>query len=187
MAIPAAKKEYLLRVGLTDERITQIEADLEGKAKEATTQGLEFKETQAQAPTQPAQVSKDEAVAETPAAEAPAETESPLTRAEVTEALTTLMAQMTQFGQVLEALAGEVKALKEADEDKVAAKAAATPAASLVDLVRGRVVGAEEAHIDGRKFKGPKETKEVPVPLSPVPFLNQLITPQQQQGGPTGL
>lgn len=178
MAIPDQKKDYLRRVGLTDERITQIEADLEGKAKEASEQGLEFKESEL------AQVSKDEVAEAAPAATTTETTsiaaEAPLSRAEVAEALTTFMAQMTQFGQVLETLAGEVKALKEADEDKVAAKAAATPAASLVDLVRGRAVGAEETRIDGRKVKGPKETKEAQVPLSPVPFLNQLITPQQQ-------
>ncbi len=175
MAIPAAKKEYLLRVGLTDERITQIEADLEGKAKEANDQGLEFKGTEAQEAVKAEEVPPP---AE-PVAEAPAE--APLTRAEVAEALTALTGLVDQMRQSVEALAGEVKALKESDEDKVAAKAAATPAASLVDLVRGRAVGAEEARIDGRKVKGPKETKEQQVPLSPVPFLNQLITSQQQQ------
>jgi hypothetical protein len=172
MAIPDAKKQYLRQAGLTDERITQIEADLEGKAKEASDQGLEFKEDEALV----------EAVAAEPVAETPAE--APLVRAEVADAMLAITGLIDQLRASVEALSGEVKALKETDAQKIADKAAATPAASLADLVRGgRAVRSDEARIGGRSELArskPKETKEAPAPISVVPFLNDLVAPPQQ-------
>ena len=69
----------------------------------------------------------------------------------------------------------EVKALKEAEEERIAQ----TPAASLTDMIKHRAVGNEDARVDGRTKEareGPRMPKgfvaDGPTPSS---LLNELI------------
>ena len=69
----------------------------------------------------------------------------------------------------------EVKALKEAEEERDSM----TPAASLTDMIKNRAVGNEGARIDGRT-KEAKEGPQLPPGFSvdgptPIPFLNQFM------------
>jgi hypothetical protein len=94
------------------------------------------------------------------------------------------------FNAKIEALETEVKTLKgdvtdvkKADEEKIARKAALTPAASLLSTVQ-RAIGMKETKVDGRTEYGrdrPMETPSDPAGLTPVPILNAFITNSDQK------
>lgn len=169
MPIPDVKKDYLKKAGLSDEEIARIEADLEGKAKEA--EHLESKDA-----TPPAEA----APVEPPAPEAPAPApDAPITREEIVAAI---QAAVGPLAVDLAELQAGLKEAKEAREVEIKDIAAATPAFSLVEMLKGggRAVGADEARIKGRKPAGPKETKpKDDEPIVGIPFISQLL----QSGG----
>lgn len=165
MAIPDEKKEHLRALGFTDERITQLEAELEGKAKEADAAGLETKD----AP--PA------AVDATPAPEAPAGPNADEVAQAIAAAVKPLLEQMTAQAQTVTALAETVKALKADEDKKLEAKAAATPGASLRDLV-ARAIGDNATKVaadDPLATKGPKQTDPTTESITGIPFIDAQI------------
>jgi len=141
--IPEHKKAYLKAVGLTEEKIMEIEEVSRQKALRAEADGLEFKETEPEAAAP---------VEATPAQEYP-------TRQEVAEALEGMV---HSFEEAIAGLTKEINSLKESEEARIAEKAANIPRASLAELISQRVIGSKEAQVDGRSElakNGPEETK----------------------------
>lgn len=159
------KRDYLSKAGLDEATISQIEQQLDEKAKAAKGAGLESKE-QATPP-----------VTETTADYA--------TRQEVADvfagALKPLTDTLNALQTVMAGLQAEVKALKESDESKVVAKAAATPRASLSDLIAQSIIGNPAAQIDGRSSlakAGPKQTEDTTKSFTGIPILDGYISRQ---------
>jgi hypothetical protein len=186
MAIPQDKKGFLLAAGLTEDRIASIEADLEGKAKEAADAGLEFKATE----TQPPVAQKDETtetVETAPPAPAPV---AALTAQDIASAVREVLLPLEERLTALESLKEQMAAFSKSEDARVAEQLAATPAASLADLLRGagmtRAVGNKEARIDGRGSlakSGPVET-EAPdgaPQYTGVPFINTILNATARQ------
>lgn len=189
MAIPQDKKAFLLAAGLTEDRVTAIEADLEGKAKEATDAGLEFKATE----TQPPVDQKDETPAPTESVETAPPAPAPvaaLTAQDIASAVRDVLLPFEERLTALEALKEQMAAFSKSEDARVAEQLAATPAASLADLLRGamgaRAVGNKEARIDGRGSlakSGPAETEApdgAPQFVS-VPFINTILASANRQ------
>ena len=186
MAIPQDKKGFLLAAGLTEDHITAIEADLEGKAKEAADAGLEFKATE----TQPPVAQKDETtetVEVAPPAPAPV---AALTAQDIATAVREVLLPLEERLTALESLKEQMAAFSKSEDARVAEQLAATPAASLADLLRGagmtsRAVGNKDARIDGRGSlakSGPAET-EAPdgaPQYTGVPFINSILSAARQ-------
>jgi hypothetical protein len=100
---------------------------------------------------------------------------------EVTEAT------VTEITEALKPLVAEVKSLKEADEVKVAQKAAETPAASLSSLLQS-VIGSKATFVDADSQlakSGPKETAAPTDAVTGIPFVDAFIgeTDQSAVGG----
>lgn len=165
------KRDYLSKAGLDEATISQIEASLAEKSKAAKDAGIEAKE---QEPA-PLPVTADVQPAVDYA-----------TRQEVADvfagALKPLAEAIAALQSTLTTVQAEVKSLKESDEKKVAEKAAATPKASIAELIAQSF--GEEARLDGRSTlakAGPKQTQPDSAKYTGVPFLDGLIN-QTQQG-----
>lgn len=188
--LPQEKKDYLKSVGLADDVIAQIEANLERMTKEAEAAGLASKEQKAEGATT---VDQEPAGSrQTAQAAAPAYATRDEVAEALTQALTPLTETLTAIRQGLEAVQLEVKTLKASDEDKIAEKAQGTPALSLAALVAQRlsVVGNEATRVDGRSTlakDGPKETAVAGVRTvngAPVPgLIGQLVEMSRHPAG----
>jgi hypothetical protein len=82
-----------------------------------------------------------------------------------------LVALVTQTAQSVLALNDQVKTLvkeiadmRKSEEEKVAAKAATTPLASLSQMLANSVIGTKEAQVDGRTSLARSGPEETPVP-----------------------
>lgn len=142
MPLSDKDKKRLQEMGLSDERVVQIDADLGGKKQTADGAGLEEKD---QAPP-------EEQGATAPAIE-PVSGDTPVTRSEVEElarviggGLQTLAAQMGE-------LAGQVKELKEKGDE----------GQSLSDIFQS-AVGHDQARQDGRQTLAKSRPKEAAAP-----------------------
>lgn len=193
MAIPADKKDFLRAAGLSDERVAAIEAELEGKAKEAADAGLEFKaaETPPVSGTEqpPDTQKKDETPAIEPAVDnappAPAPVAAALTAQDVAAAVREVLQPFEQRLAALETLKEQVTALNKSEDERVNEALAATPAASLADLLRGagvsgRAIGSKEARIDGRGSLAKSKPAEADAPdnalqITGVPFIDTIL------------
>lgn len=183
MALSKDKRDYLANVaGLPEDAIARIESGLASKAKEAADAGLEFKETEA----------TEELVAEVtaePAVDAPAPAQpepvadAPVMRAELAEVMAEFVGAFTEQLRTLtgnvDTLATAVKELQSSDAEKIAAKAADTPPASLAALISERVMNHAAAKVDGRSTLAkskPAETEPVDVNgPTPFSFINSLV------------
>jgi len=105
-------------------------------------------------------------------------------RGEIKETTETVVAEITE---ALKPLVAEVKSLKEADDVKVAEKAAETPAASLSSLLQS-VIGSKATFVkaDSELAKsGPEETASLADAITGIPFVDAFIgeTDQSAVGG----
>lgn len=175
MAFTPEKRQYLEQAGLSGEAIAELESNLAAKKEAANDAGLESKE----------QTPADKNV-ETPETATPEAQPAYVTAQEVAEAVAQMIAPFTEalngVTSQLAAMQAEVKALKEADADKVAKAAAATPRASLQSLIAQSFAGMQAAQIDGRTTLAKAGPKQAPSEsqITGVPFLDGLI--QQAQG-----
>jgi hypothetical protein len=74
--------------------------------------------------------------------------------------------------------------LTESDESKIAKAAAATPRASLQELIANNIIGSPAAVVDGRTAlakAGPKQAATEPTGYTASPLLNSMM--QRAQGG----
>lgn len=164
MAFSPEKRQYLVQAGLSDGAIKELESNLANKAQAAIDAGLERKETteaQTDAP---------------PATEQPAEQPAYVTAQEVADAMA------ESLKPIMAALAGigaELKSLKEDDSAKIAKAAAATPRASLQELIAQSIVGNPAAVVDGRtslaKAAGPKQAAVEAEGITGVSHIDKMI------------
>lgn len=183
MALSPEKREYLAKLGLGEDAIKEIEGNLASKAQAAAEAGRESKEVTETPPeaTEPA-IEATEAI-ETEAQPVYATTQEVATAiADVTkpvaEALAAINAQLAE-------MQADVKALKESDEAKIAKSAAATPRASLQELIAASILGDPSAQVDGRTSlakAGPKQAASEAPQITNIPFLDSLMA-QNQVGG----
>lgn len=159
-------REHFKRLGKTDEEITALEGGLANKGQAARAAGIESKETTLDA----------EAATETPAPP------NYVTAEEVAGVLTSMLQPLTVAVQTLtEALTtqqAEIKALRETDETKIAKAAAATPRASLQELMAMSIFGASGAQVDGRTTlakAGPKQTAAPVEQATGIEYIDQMI------------
>ena len=157
MSLPKEKRDWLIET-FGEERVEELEASIGEIAKE--TADLESKE------------SEEEIKEEVPEV-------NYVTQEEVVESVGSvfgeLNAKLDSLIAKFDGVEAEVKALKEAEEERIAQ----TPAASLTDMIKHRAVGNEDARVDGRTKEareGPRMPKgfvaDGPTPSS---LLNELI------------
>lgn len=147
MTIPDAKKAHLRKVGISDEKISELETDLASKAQVARAAGLDFKETVP--PPEP------------PTEDEPQPTAAYATRDEVATAIAEAVSPILTGMQTLtEAMSKMVTT----DEERIGKKAADTPAMSIGALVTKHlsVIGRDETRVGVEDMKlakdKPKET-----------------------------
>lgn len=206
MALTPQRRAYLQQVGLTEDQIKGLETSIESKSQTALVHGIESKEATptaaaVDAPAAPAAVT---AVVETStppvvetapvvetvnaveavAADAPRFVTAEEVVAAVGELIKPLVEALQTVTQSQVALAAEVKSLQQTDEEKVAAKAAATPRASLAELMTNNIFGTP---VDGRSTlakSGPKETEAPAQAVVGIPIIDSLIAQNQAYGKP---
>ena len=161
MSLPKEKRDWLIET-FGEERVEELEASIGEIAKE--TADLESKESEV-----PEEETKEEEVPEV----------NYVTHEEVVESVGSVFGELNSKLDALiakfDTVEAEVKALKEAEEERDSM----TPAASLTDMIKNRAVGNEGARIDGRT-KEAKEGPQLPPGFSvdgptPIPFLNQFM------------
>ena len=166
--IPEEKKEYFRTVGMSEDAISALEADMEGKAKEA--EGLEFKKKK----------EAEESVVEpteTPKAEEPGVEALPYaTREEVAEAIVETVEPLID---AINVLATGQEELKESDETKITKTVQGIPAASIGAIIARNfsAIGTDAAKMDGRTREskdGPEETEPV-APRIGVGFIDKML------------
>lgn len=168
MALRDEQKEHLRKAGLTDERITELEAELGTMGKAAQNAGIESKEAE----TKP----------ETPAAEPQETPPAYVTAQEVADAIATVNTPVMEALQAIQAQMGvmvaEVKSLKESDEAKIVTKSDATPRASLQELIAQSIIGNKDALVDGRTMlakAGPKQAEATPAAITGISRIDEYI------------
>lgn len=207
MAIPNEKREALLAQGLSAEILESLEEMNAEKAEKALASGLEHKETtevkEDAEQAKEVQTETVEAETKTETVEKTVETEpetevkeeiDAITRDEVADAI---LAAIDPINKALEQIVtlvksqnAEIEELRKDDSEKLAEKAALTPAASIYDIIQSRrksVIGNDATKLgkdDELKDKGPKETEYNPQlqSTSPIPFIREMIQmPQRKQ------
>ncbi len=197
MPIPEAKKEWLKDVvGLEPDFIESLESGLAKQASDADEAGIESKEVEdAKATAAKADATEEPKTPEEPAAkkeetteettdedEETSDSEDVLSRNEVAEALKQVAGIFNERINDLNARLGDAEAqIKELTVLDASLKEQ-TPTDSLSDMIRGSVIGDEAARVDGRKKEakdGPVEREAVAPPLTPVPFINDLLQGSQ--------
>jgi hypothetical protein len=155
--------EHFKKLGKSDEEIAAFAGSLAKQGQAARDAGLESKEADTPAEpvtAAPVYVTADEV------ASAVADSIKPIM--EALSALTTVQAAMVD----------DVKALKEADESKIAKAAASAPRASLQELIAQSIIGNPAAQIDGRTAlakAGPKQAEAEAAGYTMSPMLNNLM------------
>lgn len=154
MAIPAHKRDELLKAGLAQEVLDALEAKNAAEAKEVKDAGLQTKDAQQPATEQPAATQPAATPEPAPATDAP---EQPLTADAIAGAI---VAAFKPINERLEALEGQVKELSRSEEEKIKERAAAIPPASLEALVTQSLFSKENQVSGNSKLvkSGPKET-----------------------------
>jgi len=197
MAFPKEKREFLVGI-MGEDKTAELEADLGTRAKAAADEEMEFKAEaaeKAEAEAKAAEKVKAKAAEkaketgeETPEGDPPEEPQY-VTREELIEEVGGLFAEygerISTLQTAVEALGKSLKEFERSEEDRIAEKAAETPAASMGELLRNRAVGSTETRVDGRTkdaLKGPKETSPLAAGgRTPSSFLNTLMAASQGQ------
>jgi hypothetical protein len=177
MGIPQQKKDYLRKVGLDDEAISKIEADLDAKAGTAKDAGLEFKEEE-KPPVEP-EAKKEEPKAE-PEPE-PEPTPAFVTRDEMTSAIAEAQKPLLE---AVTTLTGAMTKMLKSEEQRIAEKAADTPALSIASLIMGQksAIGKDATRLTVDQMAlakdKPSETKDVEVRTG-IPFIDAMMAEQK--------
>lgn len=155
--IPEEKKAYFRSVGMAEDTIEALEADMGAKAKEA--EGLEFKEAEVEVEA----VLSPEEIAEAEVVDLTEEAPAYATREEVAEAI---VETVQPIAEAVTAIAEGMKELRKSDEAKIAEVSADIPAASIGAIIAKQwsVIGTDKAKVDGRTSEakdGPDETDPI--------------------------
>lgn len=162
-----AMLEHFKKLGKTDEEIAAFAGSLAKQGQAARDAGLESKEADPPAEAAaPVYVTADEVAAA------------------VADSLKPIMEALGALTTVQTAMVDDVKALKEADEAKIAKAAASAPRASLQELIAQSIIGNPAAVVDGRTAlakAGPKQAEAEVAGYTASPLLNKFM--QQSIGG----
>jgi hypothetical protein len=147
--LPDEKRAWLQEL-IGEDRVKAIEEELEAKGKSLTTEGVEFKESEADT----AETAKNAEPGPTVEAAAVEATADYPTRDEVAAAvgdsLKPIHEAMAALNDSIAALGKELKEMRTAEDERLKDMVRQTPAASLFSLIQERAIGAKEAEIDGR-------------------------------------
>jgi hypothetical protein len=199
MAISDNKKKKLQEDWNAPPSILEtLEASNRDKAKKALQEDVEFKETEVEAEEAETEVenSETEQQAEQAEAEAQPEADQPeaqtedadteqsefVTRDEVVEAITPMAKQLEALQKNQELLLDTVKELALSDEEKIEKAASKAPPASVAAMVakQMRVVGSEEAEVDGRSALSKSKPAEAEaVGPTGIQFIDNMLTQEQ--------
>ena len=171
--IPEQKRTYLQLVGLTDDRIKEIESELDGKAKKAAAAGIESKEAapKVEPPaTPPAEAPK----VEEPKVE-PKPEDAPVTRSEFVSGVAEVLKPVVEAVATMQET---IKSLQKSDTEKITKQVEAIPAVSLSALVLKKLSAGKPEVKAGEKFKGPKETKDAPKVTS-IPWIDEMLAKEK--------
>lgn len=172
----------------TGETLTkELEPDVAHKATEKVEPEPE---TDKQPEPASGEVKETEPEAEKAGPEPKPETEVEyMTKEEATAGFMALAGVIKEQREAMVTLAEAVKELIKSDEQKIAEKAAATPKASIADMI-GSVIGLKETRIDGRTKlakEGPEETEPTTESITGIPLIDAIkkanIESGQSRGG----
>lgn len=176
--IPDEKKQHLLSVGLTEEKIDEIESDLESKASEAIDAGLEFKENvpEVDPEVEVTENKPDDETTETEKDEIEVvDLTEPVTRQEVAEAITeTIKPISDQMGEI----AASIEQLQTTDKAKIQEIADDTPAFSIAHLVNQNLsaIGKDATKVDDEKEGDrPVENDHDEKSITGVPWIDTML------------
>ena len=185
------KKDYLLKLGFSEDKVAGLEEGL-GKSAEALVEAdVEFKEEAAEESVEETELTEEVEVVDEEVKEEEVEESAPgfLENEEFVDAmaelLSPLVAAMQDVGARISTVEAEVKELKVSDEMKVAELAEETPGrslASLSTLIKQTLVGQEEAKLDGRLTlakDGPTEIEDEVPRVTPSVTLNKIMSKQR--------
>lgn len=181
MAIPEEKRSYLRVVGLKDDKIDAIEDSLKAAANKAEELGLESKESE-----ETPEEGEAQAVAENSDEPVEAADASPVTREEIAEGIGEAVAPVAEavskLAELFEAQQKQLSDLVAQDDEKIAKKAADTPAASIAALISRnmRAIGDERAKVSrGDNFDAPVEAEDK-ARKTGIGFIDELISDKKQ-------
>lgn len=176
--IPDAKKQTLVKSGLSGKLLDELEEKNKKDAQKAQSEGIETKEETKEEQT-------EEVAAEATSTEETAE-EKPITRQEIADGVIAFMEpwmnKVTSIEAKIDGLTKEVGTVKQSDEAKIAKTVQDIPPASLAAILKGKsVIGSEETKVkEGEELSGPEEA---PVPVSHVTgieWIDQMLAPPKQ-------
>jgi len=179
MAISTDKRNQLLEWGIAPEQIELLEQMNAAEAVAADKAGVQSKDVSEEETTEveveiTATMDGEEIkieVEETEETAEPVASELPLALAETMKSVITLSKR-------IESIEKSVTELARDDSEKIAAKAAATPMASMVELMNRSVVGNDAARVDGRTSLGkakPQETEADREQITGISFIDAMI------------
>lgn len=112
--------------------------------------------------------------------------EASVTREEIADVLAAVIKSNEEAVASLESRIKElevgIKELQKTDEEKIVAMKEQTPTLSLSHLLSTRIIGSDEARLDGRTSlakEGPEEKEYAPRGYTPSPLLNRLMSGSQ--------
>lgn len=170
--------EFLKNSGMGDEEIEELQ-------KMATPDDMLSKEegeeaTKTEDPKDPKPESAPESTPD-PGPEALSAKDIQTLFKTVADSITVVSEKVQQMADLQLAMEARLGGLEKAEDEKVAAKAVNTPAASLEDMIRNAVVGKVEAKVDGRTKEAQDAPRETPVQqrvlpgtAGMIPFLNNI-------------
>lgn len=175
VTIPENKRETLIAAGLSAETLAKVEEMNKDVAQQAKESGLEHKEE-----TPVIETANESGAEEATSGDAVTPEVTPITREEVAEAISESTKEISDAVKVLiEQVSTLTKALAEQKEKEAKAP---QPVGSILDLIRSQsAVGAKATELKEDELKtGVAEAKDAPPVVSPIPFINQLLTQKRQ-------
>jgi hypothetical protein len=179
MAISQEKRDELAsKWNISPDLLDALERQNSKEAIEATNAGVEHKEADTEVAEEVAEEAADETSAEEDVANATLQVDVSVND-EVARALEETMKGVITLSERLKDVEAAVKELSKSDAEKISQKQAATPLASMSELMNLSVLGKDETRVDGRTKFG----KDAPLEREPeieqrtgIPFIDKFIT-----------
>lgn len=191
MNIPQEKIDELVAAGFDVNTITE---QLEAAKRRAEDEMRESKEVETEAKDAEGAVTEAEEVQEVTDAQpevtepAPQFTAADFATAAgtaINDALSPVVAALSALSGRLEAMEGAIKSLEHKQKEQ-AAELELTPAASLAQMIKSAVIGADETRVDGRSSEAkdtPKETPALATGQTGVPFIDTMLAGKDWRDG----
>jgi hypothetical protein len=178
MAISQEKRvELAEKWNISPDLLDALERQNSKEAAVAINEGVESKET-TEEPTEVDTETADETPVDEPTAGTEEDVATPDT-VEIAHVLEEVMKSVVNLSERIKEIDATVKELKLNDAEKISQKQAATPLASMAELMNLSVLGKAETRVDGRTTFGkdaPKEVEPEVETRSGIPFIDAMIT-----------